>query len=140
MNPLRVAIVFLLLTSAASVFCGCGETIAESFDQQGLHASDAEYFFMLVERTPAEPTKGINHMRIELTDERGEPVVGAVLTVEPWMPAHGHGTTVVGAQELADGIYEVDDLYFNMGGHWEVRLHMSAGEQQDRAMLPYQVH
>jgi hypothetical protein len=46
------------------------------------------------------------------------------VVVEPWMPAHGHGTHEIDAEEMAPGVYVADAVFFNMSGVWDLRVHV----------------
>ncbi len=84
---------------------------------------------------------GKNALELALSDHQGEPLVGAKLGAEPWMPAHGHGSnTTPVVSELGGGNYRVDDLVFEMPGNWEVRLEVELHDHSDRFVLPASVH
>ncbi|MGE4133948.1 MAG: hypothetical protein AB7F86_20090 [Bdellovibrionales bacterium] len=59
---------------------------------------------------------------------------GGSFAIEPFMPAHGHGTAPVPAPaavldqkgDILLGAYNVNGIYFTMGGAWEIRLHRQA--------------
>ena len=55
----------------------------------------------------------------------GAAISGATITVLPWMPDHGHGTSVravVTENAGAPGQYALEPLYFFMAGYWTVTL------------------
>ncbi|HWE28725.1 MAG TPA: FixH family protein [Polyangia bacterium] len=55
----------------------------------------------------------------------GAAVSGATISVLPWMPDHGHGTSVhavVTEVAGAPGQYALEPLYFFMAGYWTVTL------------------
>jgi hypothetical protein len=57
----------------------------------------------------------------------GAPVVGAAVSVLPWMPDHGHGTSVKAVvTETAGGQYAMEPLYFFMAGYWTVTVTIDA--------------
>lgn len=45
------------------------------------------------------------------------------LTIEAVMPDMGHGTSPVRIEKLKTGVYRVSEIYFSMGGEWELRFH-----------------
>jgi hypothetical protein len=51
------------------------------------------------------------------------------LSIELFMPAMGHGSSPVKIKKLADGEYDVSDVYFIMGGTWEIRFKLKDGPQ-----------
>ena len=63
----------------------------------------------------------------------GEPVSGALVTLDGDMPAHGHGmpTTPEVTEDLGNGDYLVEGMSFQMGGYWVIDVTVSAGGQTD---------
>jgi hypothetical protein len=76
------------------------------------------------------PVRGRN--RFELTiesTESGELLDGLALSMVPFMPAMGHGSsTVPTVTALGSGTYDADDVVLAMPGLWELRTTISAGE------------
>ena len=76
------------------------------------------------------PARGRN--RFELTiesTESGEPRDGLTLSMVPFMPAMGHGSsTVPMITAIGSGKYEAEDVVLAMPGVWELRTTISAGE------------
>lgn len=100
---------------------------------QGISATadTGRYVVAIQDANPAPPDKGLNTLSLRLTDAEGQPVdSGVTLVVEPWMPAHGHGSTNVTAQSRgADGLYDAPDVNLIMPGEWELRMLVT--EQSD---------
>lgn len=44
------------------------------------------------------------------------------LSVELWMPDHGHGSAPVEIEALGSGVFRVREVYFIMPGFWELRF------------------
>lgn len=82
---------------------------------------------------------GSNHAEFTLLDEGGEPIEGAQVTISPWMPAHGHGSIDVEAEESEPGVYVTDRLSFNMPGVWELRLYVAVGDAKGRLATTIEV-
>jgi hypothetical protein len=79
----------------------------------------------LMASDPAPPIRGTNNWTLRVTDGAGKPLSNAGITVVPFMPDHGHGTSVkptVAAQD--DGKYSVTNVYFFMPGVWRVTVAM----------------
>ena len=93
-----------------------------------------------VRTSPQPPVEGMNEARVTLTDSAsGAPVDGLTMAVVPWMPAMGHGTSLVPTvKALGDGVYEVDQLSLFMGGEWELRLTLD-GPMHDTANPAFNV-
>lgn len=70
-------------------------------------------------------------LHIETAD--GQPVEGASIFVDGGMPEHGHGlpTAPEVTQDMGNGDYLVEGLKFQMGGWWEVKFRITAGEVED---------
>lgn len=57
----------------------------------------------------------------------GEDVTDAVVTLTPWMSAHGHGIDdEVLVEELGDGLFTAD-FALTMPGTWELRVDVDDG-------------
>ncbi len=84
----------------------------------------------------SEETIVINQMHtwvlhVETAD--GQPVENAAITVDGGMPQHGHGlpTAPQVTEYLGNGDYLVEGMKFQMGGWWEVRFDITAGDVTD---------
>ena len=72
---------------------------------------------------PDPPVRGNLTAQLHVVDHEGAPVDGLELTVEPWMPTRGHGTSVAPeVTPVGDGRYEVSRLVLFMQGQWELRV------------------
>lgn len=118
---------------------GCGE---DADAAQGLGAgstADSEagsYQVEVLEVSPAPPEKGVNEWTLRFTDADGEPMQDMELTVEPWMPDHGHGARhPPELTMMEDGKVRVSDLLLHMGGLWEVYLRVNVGDGTERSTL-----
>lgn len=83
----------------------------------------------LVSSDPGPPIRGTNQWILEVTDGAGVPLSSAAVSVVPFMPDHGHGTSVkptVTAE--ADGRYRVANVYFFMPGVWRVTVSIPQGD------------
>jgi hypothetical protein len=75
---------------------------------------------------------GVNTLDMIVHDKDDKDVVGAEITVAPWMPEMGHGVfekPVV--LERGGGLYSVDNIILIMGGHWELRMKIRTGAVED---------
>lgn len=85
------------------------------------------------------PARGVNAFRYVVTDGGGGPVDGLHLTVTPWMPDMGHGSSVSPAVTAAGGgAYLVTDVYFAMPGRWELNSNFT-GPVTDAAKPTFQI-
>lgn len=77
----------------------------------------------LMDATPAPPAKQSNALTFVVTDAAGKPVDGATLSVTPFMPDHGHGSSVKSTiTPMGGGIYEVANVYLPMPGLWRLTV------------------
>jgi YtkA-like len=134
--PRLLALPALLLAACVQTSGGAGgapSTTADSLCDSdpramayatGLSAksSDGTLKASFVGAMPAPPEKGLNTWTLQLTDGGGNAVSGAAVTVDPWMPDHGHGSSIV-PQVMpmsSAGTYQVTLLDLFMPGIWQV--------------------
>jgi len=93
---------------------------------------------VLVASDPGPPVKGSNTWTVRILDPGGTPTDGLAMTVLPFMPDHGHGSTVKAAvTPMGDGVYVIKPLYLYMPGYWEVTLTVQpTGGTKDSVMFP----
>ena len=67
-------------------------------------------------------TRGNHDVQLVITDPTGAAVDDLDLTVVPWMPAMGHGTSITPVvTPMGDGTYAIDRVDLFMPGLWELR-------------------
>lgn len=77
----------------------------------------------LMEASPAPPAKQSNALTFQVTDAAGKPVDGATLSVTPFMPDHGHGSSVKPTiAPMGGGTYAVTNVYLPMPGLWRLTV------------------
>ncbi len=106
--------------------------------QDGPVVSDDGLYELVLTHTPDPPIAGDSTLLIELT-AGGATVEGAVVDVEPWMPAHEHG--ISDAPVVTDdggGLYTAAFAY-SMSGTWELHFDISADAGDDTAMTTLEV-
>ena len=86
------------------------------------------FLVKLLSSEPGPPTKGNNTWTIEVTDAAAAPQPGMSVVVDPFMPDHGHGTSVEAVVEPLGqpGQYRLSPVNLFMDGVWEVRLLLSS--------------
>ena len=90
----------------------------------------ASDFAITMKMEPASPKVGQNVMTLTVKDKEGEPVVGAEITVDPQMPAHGHGSSEKAkVEDLGDGNYKASPVTLQMKGDWEITVTVKAGDK-----------
>ncbi len=77
----------------------------------------------LMDATPAPPAKQSNALTFVVTDAAGKPVDGATVSVTPFMPDHGHGSSVKPTiTPMGGGTYDVTNVYLPMPGLWRLTV------------------
>lgn len=114
------------------LFVGCSAAAAGT-DTGPIELSSEHGAFRGVFRTePAPASVGKNRILAELTLPEGPAVEHAELSLELWMPAHGHGSDIEPKiSEQGGGSYTVDNIGFPMPGPWEVTIGVSADGNED---------
>lgn len=85
-------------------------------------ASDGGNYTVELRSSPQPPVRGSDAVEMRLTDAGGAPATGLAITVVPWMPAHGHGTSVQPTvTEMEPGVYVATPVYLYMAGAWQLR-------------------
>ena len=118
----------LTVASAAILLVGCGQASAPTAPALVFSgapaltvASASGQLNIGVWWSPPQPTVGYDATQLEITDTTGAPVTGLTLAIIPWMPAHGHGASVLPTvSETAPGVYVATPLDFFMAGDWEL--------------------
>lgn len=86
-------------------------------------SDDGSVQVKLVSADPAPPLRGMNTWQVQVQDGSGNPIDGATVSVDLYMPDHGHSsptTPTVTAQ--SNGAYEISNLNFFMPGVWRARF------------------
>lgn len=101
-------------------------------------STSGKFVVKLLESTPGPPVKGNNTWTIEVDDSAsGMALEGLDITVTPFMPDHGHYSTIVMATAAEAGTYTLHPVYLFMPGVWEVRMDIAgAATAGDSAILP----
>ncbi len=149
-SPSSLAALLSVIALATVVACGSEEMGPEELrcDEEdraepyapGMVAEgeDAVYSVRLLESTPAPPGKGDNSWILDVLDHgSAAPVDGATITVTPFMPDHGHGTSVspVIAPTGEPGQFQVDKVNLWMPGLWDVIVGVDVGGVDDEAVF-----
>ena len=105
----------------APVFCGA--TAVDAGELQAVTVSSAATATVSAAappRTARPPARGIDTWTLAITDTAKAPQKTETLTVLPYMPDHGHGTSIdASITNNGDGTYTVTPLYFFMPGVWQ---------------------
>lgn len=155
----RSALLTVLLAPSLAA-CGAGDASAPSSAQAEADAStcdadpraeayvagmtqqsqEGRFALQLLQSDPAPPAKGDNTWDIRLLDATGASLDGATIDVQPFMPDHGHGTSldaVVVPASSGKGEYSISPVNLWMPGLWQVTLHVEAAELSDDVVLGF---
>jgi hypothetical protein len=96
------------------------------------------FTFVLANADPAPPAKGMNTWQLTIKDASGALVDEAAITVKPFMPDHGHGTSIAATITPASaGTYTVAPVYLFMAGLWQVTFTATKGATTDSAVFSF---
>jgi hypothetical protein len=105
---------------------GGGPSLAFSGSPALSVASASGALTVAVRFSPETPVIGLDAAELTVTDASAAPVAGLTVTVVPWMPAHGHGSsTTPVVSETGPGVYVATPLALPMPGEWELRTTLS---------------
>lgn len=115
----------------------CGDAAVDTWEAGMSRAGEnGVYTFTLVAVDPAPPDKGDNVWTLHIDGDA--PVEGATVTLTPFMPAHGHGTTPAdfSATDAGGGDYVSDPFDLFMGGVWETTV-QATGDGYDSVVFTF---
>lgn len=140
MGP-RLDILTLLIGLGAILSCGDSDTPENDTQESGAsgvyESAEGVVFDLGFEPDPPQAGEVELVMDISVDDQ---PLEEAEIEVEPWMPAHGHGSnTEAVVHEVRDGVYDVEDLTFSMPGHWELTIDLQAPEMTSTLVVDLDV-
>jgi hypothetical protein len=120
--------------------CGSGSAVEPmgppSFSGAPLESvmTDSGRLHVDVRWFPSPPIRGNDAAQLTVVDDSGAPVDGLQVTIVPWMPAHGHGTSVTPVvTAIGPGTLQASPVYLFMAGEWQLRMTLS-GTSDDTAM------
>src|SRR5262249_41805523 len=110
--------------AVAALVAGCGSAsqsldVPENFGADPLEtvASQTGQLSVVVRTSPPPPVRGPNAVELTVTDDTGAPVDGLDVSVMPWMPAHGHGTSIQPTTTArGGGVYVATPVVLYMAG------------------------
>ena len=71
--------------------------------------------------SPQPPARGDDAVQMRFRDTSGAPASGLTISMVPWMPAHGHGTSVKPVvTETEPGVYVAAPVNLFMAGAWQL--------------------
>lgn len=122
--------------AALAALLGCGADAAPPGVAMASAASASGLLTVSARTLDGQPpTRGANPFDIEVVRaDDGAPLEGLELTLTPWMPAMGHGTSArPTVSELGAGHYLAENVYLFMPGLWELRVSLTGSLTDDAA-------
>jgi hypothetical protein len=103
-------------------------------------SSDGAKLRIEVRTSPEQPpSRGILAVEYRITGKDGAPVDGLTLSVVPWMPDMGHGTSITPTvTAMGDGTYVISDVELFMPGQWDLRTQVT-GSLEDSVTPTFQI-
>lgn len=121
-------------TTAASNACADSATAYEPYTAGMAKVGDQGVVTVAItDALPSPPNRGDNTWTLTISDGQGAPLSGASISgVTPFMPDHGHGTSVKPTVEGPDddGQATVSTIDLMMPGVWEVSVEVTTADSQ----------
>lgn len=93
---------------------------------------------VLVDASPQPPARGTNTWKVKVLDPSGNPAQGVTLAAKPFMPDHGHGTSVQPMVTAnADGTFDVAPVYLFMPGLWQITFDIKTTTSTDSVVFSF---
>jgi hypothetical protein len=122
-----VALAGLLTATSCSSQGSAQQTLSFAAQPDMVETGMNDALRVAVRASPDPPWQGTIAVALSVTNTSdGSPVDGLTVTMVPWMPAHGHGTSltpVVTAE--GGGKYLVTDVDLFMAGYWALQTSFS---------------
>ena len=84
-------------------------------------------------------TVGLHEYTLVVLDKAGERVKGLNISIEPWMPDHGHGSDRPVEVNDKNSSFSVRSVSYTMPGLWELRTRMQSDSVEDSATIEVEV-
>jgi ABC-type glycerol-3-phosphate transport system substrate-binding protein len=115
--------------AAASLLAACTASSASSDSFPSTFMTDEGKIKVALSSSPEQPPyAGNDSLQLILTDPNtGKPIDGEQMSLVPFMPTMGHGTSVVPQCQAmgGGGRYVCDNVYLFMPGEWQLRFTFS---------------
>jgi hypothetical protein len=140
--PVSGILCCLILVSEATACSGGAQPDPTTFPSDAYLSAITESGQLLVQvrTSPQPPQRGTIGVELVVTSAaEGAARDGLTVNLVPWMPAHGHGSSVVPTVSAkGHGTYLLTNVDLFMPGHWELRTTFS-GPLTDHAALAFDV-
>ena len=136
-----------VLIFAALLIAGCAATgeIVQKHDEFTKHYEESRFeitkngsFSLEMVVKEHELKTGVNKVDLIVHDKNDRDVIGADITMTPWMPEMGHGVfDAPVVTEKGGGLYTFENIILIMSGHWELRINIKKNGMQDSAVFDF---
>ena len=120
--------------------CGTAYTI-DTFKLGMQKTTQNEHFTItLSAASPAPPDIGNNDWTIQVSDQSSNALESATITLTPFMPEHGHGTSPADFNGVATdtvGTYSIKDFPLTMSGIWQITIDVNDNSNNDKAVFTF---
>ena len=114
------------------------EDFAKHFEDSTLLFTENKIFGVEMVIPDKRLITGVNELDLIVHDMEHSDIEGATVTVTPWMPEMGHGAfSAPEVSEKGGGLYTISNIILVMGGHWELRVDIKKGGQEDRVVFDF---
>jgi hypothetical protein len=132
-----ICLFFFLIPFAAGADSGKPK-FTKHYAESIFKATDKGFFGVEMLLKDKEPKTGVSTLKLIIHDASDRDVAGAEITITPWMPEMGHGVSQKPTvTERGGGLYDVEDLIFIMGGHWELRVKVKKDGIEDSVVFDF---
>lgn len=134
MKKIVILIGVLLVCFAGFVAFKMFQPLPDELNLATTRNTDANHFTVgIAPQNTAFRRNDLHAWIVTIVAPDGTPVDNAVIGIDGGMPQHGHGlpTNPAVTQNLGQGKYVIDGVRFNMGGWWEFKLAIQAGDISD---------
>lgn len=90
-------------------------------------SDDGRMKIRFIDASPAPPSKGTNQWTIQLLDGSDKPIDDATMTIKPFMPDHGHGSSITPQVTWmkSNGNYQITLVDLFMPGIWQITFNIT---------------
>ena len=121
--------------TVATAACGQDPRVTPYAD--GMKFKGSTLSVEILTADPSPPGLQLNTWTFQVIDAQNNPVTGAAVTVQPYMPDHGHGPSVVPVVTASGSTYTVSNIDFFMPGVWRMTFDVTNGNVKDQAVVDF---
>lgn len=115
--------------TAGTVTCSTDSRVTPYTAGMTMAGTSGNYTFAITAMQPAPPATGTGTMSLKITDKSGAPVTDATVSLALFMPDHGHGSSITPQVAVADGGYNITNVYLFMPGVWRMTFTAASADK-----------